>query len=74
MTITEFEIFPIKDFGETASLANNDAEADYFSLFGRVDGKANDFYVCIGDYKTRIEAELISELLDNNKKLGLPQL
>lgn len=73
MTITEFEIYPVKDFGETAALAARDEDADYFSLFGRVDGEANDFYVCIGDYPSRGAAELTKELLDN-KKQGLPQL
>lgn len=70
--ISEFEIYPIKDAGDTASLALRDEDADYFSLFGRVDGEVNDFYVCIGDYPSRSAAELTKDLLDN-KKQGLPQ-
>jgi hypothetical protein len=67
----ELEIYPIREDGDQAFLADSDADADYFGLFGRISGEQNDFYVCIGDYKRRHDAELTKVLLDKNKT-GLP--
>lgn len=69
----DLEIYPIRDEGDQAFLAASDADADYFGLYGRISGDRNDFYVCIGDYARRHDAELTKTFLDNNKT-GLPQL
>lgn len=66
------EVHPIRDYGEWAEVIDDDGQADFFGIFGRIDGD-NGCYVPIGDSDSREAAELIAELLDNNKKGGLPQ-
>jgi hypothetical protein len=66
MQISEIEVHPIKDYGDRASICR-DADADFFGLFGLVEGDVNGFYIALGDFASRDTAELAKELLDNKK-------
>jgi hypothetical protein len=67
------EVHPIKDHGDHAEVVGDDADADFFGLYGLVSGDANTFYIPVGDFSTRDAAELTKELLmDNKKKSSLP--
>ena len=74
LKISALEVHPVRDMGDHATIANSDAEADFFGLFGLVEGEVNDFYIAVGDYPDRSSAELARELLDNKKCSLPPQL
>ncbi len=61
-----YEVHPVKDYGEHAKIVEH-ADADFWSIYGRL----GDFYIAIGDYPSKIAADLIVELL-NKKNCGLP--
>lgn len=62
-SISSFEVHPVKDKGNEAMIVGNDEDADFFGLFGLVTGKANSYYVPLGDFADRLTAELAVELL-----------
>lgn len=67
----DYQVYGIKEYGQTASVTT-DGEADYFSLYGLVKGDTgSDFFLAIGDYDSRMDAEIVQDVL-NNKKRSLP--
>jgi len=66
LQISVLEIYGVKEIGDEAVVVNDD-KADYFCLYGLVEGEANGFYVPIGDYIDRSLAELVKDMLDNKK-------
>lgn len=56
-------MYPLRDFGDKVEVVEED-EAEFFGLYGFITSiSGSEFAVCIGDYDTRVEAELIAELL-----------
>jgi hypothetical protein len=71
LSISSIEVLPVIDKGDCAFIAGADDDADFFGLFGWVEGEVNGFYIAIGDFAQRCDAELVKELLDNKSK-GIP--
>lgn len=56
-------VYGVKDFGDHVEQVE-DREAEFFSLYGFVPAfNGSEFAVCIGDFGTRDEAELVREML-----------
>ena len=55
----ELEIYPIKQMGDEAVVVSRDEDAQFFTLYGLVNGDTRGYYVPIGDYPTRADADLI---------------
>ena len=62
-----YEVHGVQDVGTNAAKVVPDAEADYWSIYGKMNG----LFTCVGDFDTRDGAELVADML-NNKNLGLP--
>lgn len=57
------EIHGVKNLGDRVEVVP-DAEADMFCVYGLVTAvNGSEFAICIGDYPTKPDAELIAELL-----------
>lgn len=62
MKFVSYEIKPVKDEGDTCMVVEDDADADFFSIYGRdEDGLAH----CIGDFTTRQAANEIRTAILN---------
>jgi len=70
LSICKIEVHGIKENGDMSAVVR-DKDADFFGLFGLVEGEVNSFYVAIGDFPDRGAAELVRDLLDNKSK-GIP--
>jgi len=63
----EYEVHGVQEIGTNAAEVVPDAEADYWSIYG----KMGDLFTCVGDFDTRDAAQLVADLL-NKKNHGLP--
>ena len=70
LKISRIEIHGVKDRGDSAEVVKDD-DADFFGLYGLVEGEVNDCYIALGDFSDRSAAEIAKDLLDN-KKCSLP--
>ncbi len=61
MKFVSLEVQPVIECGEHCQVADDDADADFFSLYGRDE---NGFAYCIGDFSSRSGAERIKAALD----------
>lgn len=61
-----YEVHPVRELGGNQAQIVSDAEADFWSVYGKVDN----FYCAVGDFDTREEAEQAATMLDKNH--GLP--
>ena len=61
-----YEVHGVQDIGTNAAKVVPDADADYWSIYG----KTNGMFTCVGDYDTRDIAEYIVDMM--NKNHGLP--
>ena len=60
-----FEVNGVKDLGDEDCMVVEDAEADFFSLYGRTpDGLA----YCIGDFSSREVAESIRAAIESHNR------
>ena len=60
MYFDSYEVHPVRESGGNQAQVVSDAEADFWSVYGKVDN----FYCAIGDYESREIAELVAEMLD----------
>ena len=54
----ELEIYAVKQLGDETVVVERDEDAHWFTLYGLVNGETRGFYIAIGDYPTRADAEL----------------
>jgi hypothetical protein len=63
MEFNRLSVFAMRNYGDTVEQVEED-EAEFWSLFGFVSAvNAREFAVCIGDFSSRQEAELIRSML-----------
>lgn len=62
MKFVSYEIKPVIDDGDNCKIASDDADADFFSIYGRDE---NGLAHCIGDFITRAAAEQIRTAITN---------
>lgn len=56
-------VYGLRDYGDRVEVVE-DEEAEFFAIYGFITSiSGSEFAVCIGDVDTRVEAELIVELL-----------
>ncbi len=57
-----YEVHGVQDIGTNAAKVVPDAEADYWSIYG----KTNGMFTCVGDYDTRDIADFIVDMMNKN--------
>lgn len=63
-----YEVHAVKELGDTAQVST-DQDADYFCLYGLVKNDTGyDFYMAIGDYDCRQDAEIVRDILQQQKR------
>ena len=66
-----YDVYAIRDYGDYAQEAKDDKHATFYGLYGWVE--SGGFYVAIGDYTSRFDAEIVADVL-NDKKRGIPPI
>lgn len=61
----EYEVRGVVDTGEACVIVNDDANAQFFSIYGRTDPEGHAY--CIGDFSTREGAEIIVEAIKRSR-------
>lgn len=62
MKFVELEVKPVRDLGSACEIVDDDADADFFSIYGRDE---RGFAHCVGDFADRNSAEQIMAALQN---------
>lgn len=68
----DYQVYGVRELGMDANVVP-DKQADYFTLYGVITGTETSagFLMAIGDYGNRFDAEIVRDVLDNNKKCSL---
>ena len=64
MRFVSLEVKGVKELGEECMVVEDDADADFFSLYGRTE---ENFAYCIGDFSTRDGAETIKTAIESGR-------
>ena len=64
MKFVSLEVQGVVDDGEDCYVVEDDAEAHFFSIYGRDE---QGFAYCIGDFSTRQNAELIKAAIESGE-------
>lgn len=64
MRFVSLEVKGVKDFGDDCQIVENDADADFFSLYGRTE---DSYAYCIGDFSSREGAETIKTAIESGR-------
>lgn len=62
MKFVSYEVKGVKDDGDNCEVVEDDADADFFSLYGRDE---SGFAHCVGDFADRLNAESIKAAIEN---------
>ena len=62
MRFVSLEVKGVKEIGEDCMVVEDDADADFFSLYGRDE---QNYAYCIGDFSTRCGADVIKTAIES---------
>lgn len=64
MKFTKLEVKGVKELGDACTVVEDDADADFFSLYGRDEVG---YAYCIGDFSTRDGADVIKAAIESGR-------